>query len=73
VATNSGGPHTLKYGVTTNHVLGFEMVLPDGEITWIGVRPDGAEDMDGYDIRGAVIGSEGIISTPSKPTYRSKS
>ena len=31
VATNSGGPHTLKYGVTTNHVLGFEMVLPDGE------------------------------------------
>jgi glycolate oxidase len=41
VAMNSGGPHTLKYGVTTNHVLGFEFVLPDGEIVWLGARPDG--------------------------------
>jgi len=40
VGTNSGGPHTLKYGVTTNHVLGFEMVLPDGEVVWLGIRPD---------------------------------
>src|SRR5439155_26637536 len=41
VGTNSGGPHTLKYGVTTNHVLGFEMVLPDGEVVWLGTKPDG--------------------------------
>ncbi|MBI5774729.1 MAG: FAD-binding protein, partial [Verrucomicrobia bacterium] len=47
VATNSGGPHTLKYGVTTNHVLGFEMVLPEGEIVWLGTTPDGGEDVDG--------------------------
>jgi len=61
VATNSGGPHTLKYGVTTNHVLGFEMVMPDGEIAWFGARPDGGEDVDGYDLRGAIIGSEGMF------------
>src|SRR5580692_3606571 len=61
VATNSGGPHTLKYGVTTNHVLGFEMVLPDGEIIWLGTRPDGGEDVEGYDLRGAVIGCEGMF------------
>ncbi|MBI3077198.1 MAG: FAD-binding protein, partial [Deltaproteobacteria bacterium] len=36
VAENSGGPHTLKYGTTTNHVLGLEVVLPDGEIVWLG-------------------------------------
>ena len=61
VATNSGGPHTLKYGVTTNHVLGFEIVLPDGEVVWLGTRPDGGEEVDGYDLRGAVIGSEGMF------------
>ena len=36
IANNSGGPHTLKYGVTTNHVLGLEVVMPDGEIVWLG-------------------------------------
>ena len=61
VATNSGGPHTLKYGVTTNHVLGFEFVLPDGEVCWLGTRPDGGEEVDGYDLRGVVIGSEGMF------------
>jgi glycolate oxidase len=61
VATNSGGPHTLKYGVTTNHVLGFEMVLPDGDIVWLGAKPDGGEDVEGYDLRGVVIGSEGMF------------
>ena len=61
VATNSGGPHTLKYGVTTHHVLGFELVLPDGEAVWLGARPDGGEEVDGYDLRGAVIGSEGMF------------
>jgi glycolate oxidase len=66
VATNSGGPHTLKYGVTTNHVLGFEIVLPDGEVTWLGTTPDGGEDVDGYDLRGAVIGSEGMFGVVTR-------
>ncbi len=61
VATNSGGPHTLKYGVTTNHILGFEMVLPDASVQWFGARPDGGEDVDGYDLRGAIIGCEGMF------------
>jgi glycolate oxidase len=61
VATNSGGPHTLKYGVTTNHVLGFEMVLPDGELIWLGCRPEGGEEVNGYDLRGAAIGCEGMF------------
>lgn len=61
VATNSGGPHTLKYGVTTNHVLGFEIVWPDGEVDWLGATPRGGEEVDGYDLRGAVIGCEGMF------------
>ena len=70
VATNSGGPHTLKYGVTTNHVLGFEMVLPDGEVVWLGTRPDGGEDVEGYDLRGAVIGSEGMFGIVTQVLVR---
>jgi glycolate oxidase len=66
VATNSGGPHTLKYGVTTNHVLGFELVLPDGEMVWLGTRPDGGEDVDGYDLRGAVVGCEGMFGVVTR-------
>ncbi|MSS70806.1 MAG: FAD-binding protein [Candidatus Latescibacteria bacterium] len=58
VAENSGGPHTLKYGVTTNHVLGFRMVLPDGEVLDLGGP---AFDTPGYDLRGVVIGSEGTM------------
>ena len=61
IAMNSGGPHTLKYGVTTNHALGFEMVLPSGEVVWLGTRPEDGEDVDGYDLRGAAIGSEGMF------------
>lgn len=61
VGTNSGGPHTLKYGVTTNHILGFEMVLPDGEIVWLGSDAESGDDVDGYDLRGGVIGSEGMF------------
>jgi glycolate oxidase len=61
IATNSGGPHTLKNGVTTNHVLGYEMVLPDGTIEWLGAEPDGGEEVGGYDLRGAAIGSEGMF------------
>jgi glycolate oxidase len=70
VATNSGGPHTLKYGVTTNHVIGFEMVLPDGEVVWLGTRPDGGEELDGYDLRGAVIGSEGMFGIVTRVLVR---
>ena len=70
VATNSGGPHTLKYGVTTNHVLGFEMVLPDGEVIWFGTKPEGGEEADGYDLRGAVIGSEGMFGIVTKVLVR---
>jgi glycolate oxidase len=61
VAMNSGGPHTLKYGVTTNHVLGAEVVLPDGEIVWLGTTPDGGEEVSGFDFRGGFIGCEGMF------------
>lgn len=70
VATNSGGPHTLKYGVTTNHVLGLELVLPDGELVWLGVTPDGGEDVDSYDLRGVVIGSEGMFGVVTRVLVR---
>src|SRR5437867_6262818 len=70
VGTNSGGPHTLKYGVTTNHVLGFEMVLPDGECVWLGVTPDGGEEVPGYDLRGAAIGSEGMFGIVTRVLVR---
>jgi glycolate oxidase len=70
VATNSGGPHTLKHGVTTNHVLGLELVLPDGEIVWLGSAPDGGEDQEGYDLRGAVIGSEGMFGIVTRVLVR---
>jgi glycolate oxidase len=70
VATNSGGPHTLKYGVTTNHVLGFELVLPDGEVVWLGATPEGGDDVDGYDLRGAVIGSEGMFGVVTRVLVR---
>ena len=66
VATNSGGPHTLKYGVTTNHVLGFEIVFPDGEVAWLGTTPEGGEDVPGYDLRGAVIGCEGMFGVVTR-------
>jgi glycolate oxidase len=59
VATNSGGPHTLKYGVTVNHVLGVKAVLADGSIVQIGSP---AEDPAGLDLVGAVVGSEGTLA-----------
>ncbi|GBC99339.1 putative FAD-linked oxidoreductase [bacterium HR17] len=58
IAENSGGPHTLKYGVTTNHILGVEVVLPDGEVVWLGGK---TEEGIGYDLRGVFIGSEGTF------------
>src|SRR5213594_2169834 len=56
VATNSGGPHTLKYGVTVNHVLGLELVLPDGQVVPTGGP---AADPTGYDLTGVIVGAEG--------------
>ncbi|MBI2817150.1 MAG: FAD-binding protein [Acidobacteria bacterium] len=58
VAENSGGPHTLAYGVTTNHVLGLEVVLPDGEVIHTGGKP---LDCPGYDLTGLIVGSEGTL------------
>ncbi len=63
VATNSGGPHTLKYGVTVNHVLGLEIVLPDGRVVQTGGP---AEDNPGYDLTGVVVGSEGTFGVVTK-------
>jgi len=59
VSENSGGPHTLAYGVTTNHVLGLELVLPDGETVEIG---GSAVDPTGYDLPGLLVGSEGTLA-----------
>jgi glycolate oxidase len=67
VSTNSGGPHTLKYGVTTNHVLGLEMVLPDGAVLWLGGN---GEELAGYDLRGLAIGSEGTLGIVTKALVR---
>jgi glycolate oxidase subunit GlcD len=58
IAENAGGPHCFKYGVTSNHVLGLEVVLPDGEILWLGGKNG---DPLGLDLRGAFIGSEGTL------------
>src|SRR5436305_1704636 len=67
VATNSGGPHTLKYGVTVNHVLGVELVLPDGRV----VRTGGpVEDSPGYDLTGVIVGSEGTFGIAAKAWVR---
>jgi glycolate oxidase len=67
VATNSGGPHTLKYGVTVNHVLGVEAVLADGRIVQIGGP---AEDPIGLDLVGAIVGSEGTLAIVTKVWVR---
>src|SRR5438270_2444446 len=67
VATNSGGPHTLKYGVTVNHVLGLEFVLPDGRVVQTGGP---VEDTPGYDLTGVIVGSEGTFGIASKVWVR---
>ncbi len=63
VANNSGGPHTLAYGVTTNHVLGVEVVLDDGQIVWLGGE---VPDTPGYDLCGIFVGSEGTMGVVTK-------
>ncbi|GIV00348.1 MAG: FAD-binding protein [Actinomycetota bacterium] len=76
VNTNAGGPHCLAYGVTANHVLALDLVLPDGRVARLGSE---APEAPGYDLRGAVIGSEGTLGivvavcvrlTPLPPALR---
>lgn len=67
VAENSGGPHCLKYGMTTNHVLALEVVLPTGEIVTLG---GGGVDVPGYDLLGVFVGSEGTFGIATKATLK---
>ena len=67
VSENAGGPHTLAYGVTTNHVLGLELVLPDGTIVETGGKEP---DLPGYDLTGLLTGSEGTMALVTRITIR---
>jgi len=67
IAENSGGAHCLKYGFTSTHVLGMEVVLPDGTVAHLG----GATlDMPGYDLLGVFVGSEGTLGIATSITLR---
>jgi glycolate oxidase len=67
VAENSGGPHCFKYGVTTNHVLGLTVVLPDGSVAKFGGK---ALDAPGYDLTGVFVGSEGTLGICTEVVVR---
>jgi glycolate oxidase len=67
VAENSGGVHCLKYGVTTNNLLGLEMVLMDGEVIRLGGKH---LDAEGYDLLGVMTGSEGLLGVVTEVTVR---
>jgi glycolate oxidase len=67
VAENSGGAHCLKYGFTTTHVLGLEVVLPDGTLVHLGGK---ALDTPGYDLAGVFVGSEGTLGVATKIILR---
>jgi glycolate oxidase len=67
VAENAGGPHTLAYGVTTNHVTALELVLPDGEIVRVG---NAQGDAPGYDLTGLFVGSEGTLALVTEITVK---
>jgi glycolate oxidase len=67
VAENSGGAHCLKYGFTTTHVLGLEVVLPDGSRVYLGGK---CLDAPGYDLAGVFVGSEGTLGIATKVTLR---
>ncbi|EKV03444.1 glycolate oxidase, subunit GlcD [Leptolyngbya sp. PCC 7375] len=66
IAENSGGVHCLKYGVTTNHVLGLKLVLPNGDIVDVGDMPE----PPGYDLTGIFVGSEGTLGIATEITLR---
>ncbi len=67
VAENAGGAHCLKYGFTANHVLGLEVVLPDGELARFG---GAALDTPGYDLTGIFVGAEGTLGIATEVTLR---
>ncbi len=67
IANNAGGPHCLAYGVTSNHVLGLEVVLADGTVVWMG---GGAWDAPGYDLPGILSGSEGTLGIVTSAIVR---
>lgn len=67
IGENSGGPRCLRYGVTTNHVIGIQAILADGQILCLG---SSAYDHPGYDLRGLVIGSEGTLAVVTEVTVR---
>lgn len=67
VAENSGGVHCLKYGVTTNHVLGLKLVLPNGDIVDVGGP---IPEMPGYDLTGLFVGSEGTLGIATEVTLK---
>jgi glycolate oxidase len=67
VSENAGGPHTLAYGVTTNHVLGVEVVLPNGELVRLG---SSVWDTPGYDLTGLLVGSEGTLGIVTEITVK---
>src|SRR5205807_9804243 len=67
VSENAGGPHTLAYGVTTNHVSGLEVVLPDGSVFMTGGKEP---DLPGYDLTGLLTGSEGTMVLVTKIIVR---
>ncbi len=67
IAENSGGPHTLKYGVTTNHVLGVELALPSGELVMLG---SAVEERPGYDLVGLAVGAEGTFGIVTRAILR---
>jgi glycolate oxidase len=64
VGTNAGGPHTLIYGVTVNHVTGLELALPSGELVRVGGKK--AAETTGYDLTGLLVGSEGTLGIVTK-------
>ena len=67
IANNSGGPHCLKYGMTTNHVLALRTVLPNGDLIWTG---NGRIDTVGYDLAGVMTGSEGMFGIVTEAWVR---
>jgi glycolate oxidase len=67
VSENSGGPHTLAYGVTVNHVTGMEIVLPDGRVIQTGGK---ANDGCGYDLTGMFVGTEGTVGIVTAITVK---
>jgi len=67
LATNAGGPHCLKYGVTTNHILAVELARADGSLLW---TSDGVPDAAGLDLTGLVVGSEGTFGVVTRAVVR---